>query len=64
MRKARTIKRLAVKQGFTVKDLYAAMDGASLYEVEIYSQGGKLLRKLTPETLSEELKRKTLKEPL
>ena len=44
VRKARTIKRLAVKQGFTVKDLYAAMDGASLYEVEIYSQGGKLLR--------------------
>ena len=64
VRKARTIKRLAVKQGFTVKDLYAAMDGASLYEVEIYSQGGKLLRKLTPETLSEELKTKTLKEPL
>ena len=64
VRKARTIKRLAVKQGFTVKDLYAAMDGASLYEIEIYSQSGKLLRKLPPGELCEELKTKTLKEPL
>ena len=64
VKKARTIKRLAVKQGFTVKDLYAAMDGASLYEIEIYSQSGKLLRKLPPGELCEELKTKTLKEPL
>lgn len=64
VKKARTIKRLAVKQGFTVKDLYAVIDGASLYEIEIYSQSGKLLRKLPPGELCEELKTKTLKEPL
>lgn len=62
--KSENDKTACREAGFTVKDLYAAMDGASLYEVEIYSQGGKLLRKLTPETLSEELKTKTLKEPL
>ena len=64
VRKARDVKRLAVKQGFTVKDLYAVMDGSSLYEIEIYSDGGKLLKRLPPETLCEELKTKRLKEPL
>ena len=53
-----------MKDGFTVKDFYAAADGSSLYEVQIYSPDGRLLRTISPETLGEELSVKTLKEPL
>lgn len=64
VRRSRPLKRIAVKQGFTVKDFYAAADGASLYEVEVYSPSGRLIKRISPEELAEELRRKTLKEPL
>ena len=64
IKRSRNVRRLAVKDGFTVKDFYAAADGSSLYEVQIYSPDGRLLRTISPETLGEELSVKTLKEPL
>lgn len=64
IKRSRNVRRLAVKDGFTVKDFYAVADGSSLYEVQIYSPDGRLLRTISPETLGEELSVKTLKEPL
>lgn len=62
LKKPKVIKKIAVGDNFTLKEFYSLYDGSSLYEISVYSSGGKLLKSFSPEEVKNTLLTKSVKD--
>ncbi|HBF86185.1 MAG TPA: hypothetical protein DDW54_00740 [Clostridiales bacterium] len=64
IKKFKEVKTIAVTENATVKSLYSALDGESLYRIFVYDRRGKLKRIIEPSEVPELIKSKSVYDTL